>query len=248
MKPPLRVPANGLAPGPFELDAETSRYVGKVHRIRVGDDVLLFDPESGREARGTVTNVRADSVLLDVGELSDGQSLALPLTLLQALGKGDKPEQGIRDATVLGACRVVLLQTERTIVRPGKDDRADRYRKVAVEAARQSGRSDLPRITGPLDFSTALHAEQSKTKLVCAWHPSARPILSALAEWDGLETLAILIGPEGGLSASELDAALQIGFAAVSLGPLVLRTETAATVAMGIVAAHAELLRSADRR
>lgn len=247
MKPPLRVPAQNLISGRFGLDAESSHYVCKVHRVRVGDELRLFDPESGREATGTVKSAHPNRVDLDVGELLDAPSVSLPLTLLQALGKGDKPEQSIRDATVLGASKVVLLQTERTVVKVGKNDRSERYRKVAIEAARQSGRSDVPEIEGPVEFTWALQQSRHELKLVCAWHVAARPLLVALSDWNGKRPLALLIGPEGGLSETELEAALREGFAPVSLGPLVLRTETAATVALGVIAAHAALASAQNR-
>jgi len=240
MKPRLRVPALGLVSGRYELDVESSRYAIKVHRVRTGDELWLFDPESGLHGLGTVLEAQRGTVVLEVPKIEAALSQALPVTLLWALGKGDKPEQAIVDATVLGARRVVLLETERTIVRGG-GDRARRHHKMAIEAARQSGRSDLPVLEGPLSLEQALLREDSAHKLVFAWHAECQPLLRRLSAWQPTAALALLIGPEGGLSPDEVELARAHGFLPTSLGPLVLRTETAVTVALGVVRARSEI-------
>ncbi len=239
MKPTLRVPVAALRPGVLELDADTTRYVARVHRRGAGDALCLFDPEAGTQAEARIESSAGARLSCLVFEVTPAKVGSMPVTLLQALGKGDKPEQAISDATVLGAERVLLVETERSVAKLRGDTRSERHHRVAVAAARQSGRGQLPEVVGPLGYGDALESLDATRRLVCAWHPSARPLLVALEDWDGRAPLALLIGPEGGLSGPELEAALARGFEAVSLGPWVLRTETAATVALGVVSAVA---------
>lgn len=241
MSSALRVAMAGLRVGHLELDSDTSRYVVKVHRLREGDALRLFDPEAALEAKATIQRSQLPHIVVVVEQVSEAERHGLPVTLLQAVGKGDKPEQVIRDATVLGAAAVVLVETDRTVARSRGEDRIKRHQRVAVEAARQCGRSDLPALHGPLPYEEALERTTSPHKLVFAWHPEARPLLVELAGWDPREELTLLIGPEGGLSAAEVESAVRAGFRPVSLGPLVLRTETAATVSLGVLRARAEL-------
>lgn len=240
MKPPLRVPSFDLHEGLHRLAEETARYVAKVHRARPGDELRVFDPGARLEADGVVVEVQRESVIVRLAGLRQIEPQGMPVTLLQALGKGDKPEQVIEDATVLGAERVVLVQTERSVVRDTSSDRARRWHRISVEAARQSGRGDLPELVGPVSLAEALDADRARDpealRLVFAWHERTRPLLDVLPDW-GARPLSLLVGPEGGLSAREVEGAVEAGFVPVGLGPLVLRTETAATVALGVARA-----------
>jgi len=206
---------------------------------------LAFDPEAGLEATAELVSDRLPRAQIEVGEVRG--TTARPdwkVTLLQGIGKGDKPEQVVRDATVLGARRVVFVETERCVARAIGADRRIRERRVAVEAARQAGRGDLPELVGPRSLAESLtEVAEGEHKLVCGWAPDAEPLLVALARWRPEQELVLLIGPEGGLSPEEVQAARSAGFRPVSLGTFVLRTETAATVALGIVQSYAEAQR-----
>lgn len=236
----LRVPVSGLALGALRLSEDTSKYVTKVHRVRMDARLRLFDPELGLEGEGVVESADSRQVVVRVEVVRPAPENGLRVTLLQALGKGDKPERALSDATVLGAERVVLVETERTIVKSVGDARSERHRRVAVEAARQCGRGRLPEVEGPLAFDEAVTLPLDR-RFVFAWRPEAQPLLRALEGWLESESLGLLIGPEGGLSDSEVELAIEHGYEPVSLGPLVLRTETAATVALGVVRAFADV-------
>lgn len=241
----LRVPVAPLRPGRLELDEGTSRYVVRVHRLGKGATLLAFDPEAGLEATAELVSDRLPRAEIEVGEV--GVTAARPgwkVTLLQAIGKGDKPEQVVRDATVLGAQRVVFVETERSVARASGVDRRIRERRVAVEAARQAERGDLPELIGPRGLAESLaDVATAEHKLVCGWASDGSPLLVALEGWLPEQELVVLIGPEGGLSPGELRAARSAGFRPVSLGAFVLRTETAATVALGLVQGYAEAQR-----
>lgn len=217
------------------LDAALSRYLVRVHRLRRGDAFLAFDVDGGVEADARVVEADPRRARVEIGPLRSARvSAPLPVVLLWALGKGDKPEQVIRDATALGAKRLVLVDTERSVPRLGEraDARRERWRLVAREAARQSGRGDVPEIEGPLELAAALAGSARGVVL----DPGAdRPLVELLAGWDGVSELSVLIGPEGGLDPDEIRAAEAAGLTPVRFGSLTLRTETAVVAVLGVL-------------
>lgn len=240
----LRVPLTSLRAGEMELDAEESKYVVKVHRLGPGQPLSVFDPEAGLEAEAVIVSDRLPHVRVSLSEVREASDASLPLTLLQALGKGDKPEQAVRDATALGAQRIVFVTTERTVPRT---ERLDRLRKIAVQVARQCGRGRIPVILGPVPLSEMLaemlkeRAPEGGLRFVCSFEEDAAPLLARIRGSDLKKTpSAVLIGPEGGLSSLEVDEARRGGFVPVSLGPLVLRTEQACTFVLSALRAAAE--------
>lgn len=238
----LRVPVSELSAGERALDSATSRYLVKVHRARVGDGFTAFDVDAGLEADAEVSSADPRAARIRLGAPRAARVTSpLPVTLLWAVGKAEKPEAVIRDATALGVRRIVLVTTERTVVRLG--DRADarrlRWQSVAREAARQSGRGDVPELLGPLSLTEALELARDSVALVL--DPKAEHTLRAvLAPSSGSAPLSVLIGPEGGLDEHELGAAVQAGFRPVRFGRLVLRTETAAVAVLGALLALAD--------
>jgi 16S rRNA (uracil1498-N3)-methyltransferase len=251
------------------LDAEASRYVARVHRLGAGDQVLLFDPEHAKEAVATVIAVDRAGVRCRVERVRGAQIRALgSTTLVQAIGKGDKFDSIVRDATELGATRIVAAETSRSIVKLGDraEERLKRWRRIAAEAARQSGRGDMPQIVGPLAWREALElasAPENTTAalmaggqdatasegtapasgaatapgqgalLLCLWERATAPIGPFLRERSAAQPLVFVVGPEGGLDEGEIEIAGQLGYAPVSLGPFILRTETVAAAVLG---------------
>jgi 16S rRNA (uracil1498-N3)-methyltransferase len=162
----------------------------------------------------------------------------LRATVIQAIGKGDKAEQIVRDTTALGAARLLVVESQRSVVRLGGRAalRRARWRIVAVESARQCGRGDLPAIEGPIALSEALQACRTEPGLRLCFDPDAPASLArALAAWTPEQPVTLLVGPEGGLAPEELSLAREAGFFPVSLGPFTLRTETVATAALAIL-------------
>jgi len=227
-----------LEPGDLALDAEASRYVVRVHRLREGDSLVLFDPRTAREAEASIVEVSRTLVRCTVGDLLTSKLRALrSLTLLQCLGKGDKIDAVVRDATELGATRVVVVESLRSVVRLGdkRDERLRRWRRVADEAARQSGRGDAPSIEGPVAWSQAVRSTSEGAMKLCFWERATAPAAGELARLGPGEPLVVAAGPEGGLDETEIEVARAAGFAIVSLGPFILRTETVAAAVLGAV-------------
>jgi 16S rRNA (uracil1498-N3)-methyltransferase len=225
-RPLLRVPVTPLAPGRATLDAETARYVTRVHRLGAGDAILAFDPTRAVEAVATIVEA-ASRVTIDVGDVA--RSTHLPpreVTLFQGIPKGGKIDDIVRDATELGVTRVVLVACARS--QGGPAPRADRLARVALEAARQCGRGDVPEIIGPVVFDALADATGTRVALV----PEATRSFAAILPEEA-DVVSILVGPEGGLDAREITALGEWSFGLVRLGPFVMRTETAAAAALG---------------
>jgi 16S rRNA (uracil1498-N3)-methyltransferase len=242
---PLRLPLSNLSEGERELDQSASRYLVRVHRLRADAAFVVFDPETATEADAWLTRADPRSAACRVGPPRSAACVApLPVVLVQALGKGDKPDEVVRDATALGARGIVFVASARSVPRLGAraEGRGARWRSLALDAARQSGRGDVPFVLAPASLDAALaEAEVERASLRVVLAPGAPQSLYELcADWDGRAPLALLIGPEGGLSPEEITASQARGFVPARLAALVLRTETAATAALGALGALAE--------
>lgn len=231
----VRTPLAKLAPGARTLGEEASSYLCRVRRLREGDRFVAFDPEARTEADATIDEASPAAARVTIGELRPAAVVAqAPLVLVYALAKGDKVDAVVRDATELGATHVVLAPTARSVVKV--DDakgaaKVDRWRRIAEQAARQSGRSDPPRVDLARTFAEALALADAEAKLLLDPH-AADPLGPALR---GRASFAFAVGPEGGFTEAEIAAARDAGFAPVTLGPFVLRTETVAAAVLGAV-------------
>jgi 16S rRNA (uracil1498-N3)-methyltransferase len=216
-----------------------ARHVA-VLRLSPGAALELFDG-GGRRFRAELT----DGGVRVLEELPREPGRRADLVLVQALAKGEKMELVVQKATELGASRIVPLSAERAVVRLEGErgaSRAERWRKVAQEAARQCGRSDVPRIDEPSTWAevfASLRSEPERRGVLL--DPDERDLrLSAAVR--GATRLLLAVGPEGGFSTVERDRALREGMVAASLGPLILRTETAGLAALAIALhVHGEL-------
>jgi len=228
-----RAPLTPLVAGEHHLPRELGAYLVKVLRLRAGDAFVLFDPDAGIEADAEL--VRDVPAVARVWETRRAPRLSRrEVTLLQGLAKGDKPEQVLRAAVALGAAAVTFVRTERSVA--GAELRADRLRAVMLDAARQCGRGDLPKLGGLVDLEAALNASDGLGLLL---DPDAgESLVDFLRTVAPQHALALAVGPEGGFSLAEVQQLLAAGFQPVRLAPYVLRTELAAVAALSVVAAH----------
>ena len=236
----VRVAVHPLLPGDAVLDVPASRYLVKVHRFEPGAEFLVFDPEARSEADAVLLEARIEGARCRIGMPREAARVARHDTgLIQCLGKGDKIDQVIRDATALGVSRLVIATSERAVVRISEEGphRLERWRRIAIDGARQSGRGDLPELAGPVELAAALERATSALKL-CLDPRAELGLYRALERGTEADPVDLLIGPEGGLSADELMMAERAGFVRVTLGPFTLRTETAATAVLGAVLAR----------
>ncbi|MCO6056366.1 16S rRNA (uracil(1498)-N(3))-methyltransferase [Pseudomonas sp. MOB-449] len=220
-----------LSLGQHELPEAQAHYIGRVLRLAAGDAVQLFDG-SGQEYLGELVEVGKKAVRVELREAIAGQPESpLRVHLGQGLSRGERMDWAIQKATELGVAEISPIVSERCEVRL-KDERADKrlahWRQVAISACEQCGRSVLPVIHSPVTLADWQRQVEADLKLVL--HPVAEPLASHARPG----TLAFLIGPEGGLSEAEVEAAKAAGFHAARLGPRVLRTETAPVVALSV--------------
>ena len=233
----LRVPVEGLVSGRLRLDLRTSKYVARVRRLSVGSQLRLFAPTARCEADAQITVIDERGVEVLVGPLCVVEAGGIDVRLIQCVGKGAKLDAVVRDATELGVRAIQPATSERTVVERSSDAVQQRLSRVAVEAARQSGRSDVPEISAACDFDRALRENRRETGLIL--HPRAvrslaEVVMAAVGHGTSFD---LVIGPEGGFSDEELAAASALGYTAVRLGRTTLRTETAATAALGALIA-----------
>lgn len=220
--------------GQFSLSPEESAHLARVLRKKPGDEVRLFDgvDRSYRGVLETVTPERVSGRILV--ELVSGQAPYF-LRLFQAVPKGDMFEWLIEKATELGVSEIVPLQTLRSVARVPADRSAAkraRWEKIARAAAAQCGRTDVPVLSAPLDFDAALDRIKKGEIFLLAWEgeetKTLKSALSAIKEIGRTpEPVNVMIGPEGGFDPAEVERARDRGAEIVSLGPRILRTETA---------------------
>jgi 16S rRNA (uracil1498-N3)-methyltransferase len=235
-----RAPIADLAPGERSLDGAVGHYLVRVLRLRAGDSFVAFDPATGAEADARVVRAEASSLIVQFGAPRESQArIEGTLTLVQGLAKGDKCDAIVRDATELGATRIVVALTRRSVVRLD-DDRAvarqTRWARIAEDAARQCGRARPPTVDRPTDWEGALDSVPAGVARFCLHEGATRALGPGLFEaLAGAVDLAFACGPEGGLEASEVEGAVARGWSVCSLGPLALRTETVAAAVLGAV-------------
>jgi 16S rRNA (uracil1498-N3)-methyltransferase len=231
----IRAPVAKLASGARTLDADTSAHLCRVLRLRAGDSFVAFDPEARTEADATIDDPSPEAARVTIGEVRPARVVAsAPLVLVYALAKGEKVDAVVRDATELGATRIVLCPTERAVVKvdaPKRSAKLERWARIAEQAARQSGRSDPPGVDLTETFLGALGiaASIAEARFVLdprATEPLGRHLVSGRAT-------AFAVGPEGGFSPAEIEEARNAGFHSVTLGAFVLRTETVAAAVLG---------------
>jgi 16S rRNA (uracil1498-N3)-methyltransferase len=230
----LRVPLSRLAPGERALEPEAAHYVLRVRRLRPGARLVVFDPEARTEADATLVGDGRPTCVM-VGEIR--QATAVPKTaaiLVQCVGKGSKLDQVVRDATELGASAILAALSERSVAQRTSPGALERLRRIAVEAARQSRRGDVPRIEPPRPLREIARPDLADVRVVL--DPSSpTPLYSVLGSAE--QSHAFVVGPEGGLSGPEVRFLTGVGFAPARLGRFVLRTETVAAAALGAWAA-----------
>ncbi|MDW7534799.1 MAG: 16S rRNA (uracil(1498)-N(3))-methyltransferase [Candidatus Nitrotoga sp.] len=217
----------------FELPPAAAHHANRVLRLRVNDEVRLFDG-IGNEFLGNIRTISDSRVALQVLQVNTiSREPLLCITLAQALCSNEKIDWVMQKATELGAVEVQPLQTKRSMKKltgERAEKRVQHWVGVAIAACEQCGQNTLPKIHPPLEFSAwcATLANIPDKKFILL--PEAVTTLSQQPKPQG--PVILLIGPEGGFSAEETQLAQQVGFTPIRLGARILRTETAAMAGM----------------
>jgi len=214
---------SALGPGSFLLQGAEAHHLATVRRIRAGDRVVLFNGD-GQEYPAEVVSANRKSVALNVvGIERPERELPFRLIVAAVLPKGDRGDFLIEKLTELGVTEFVPLRTERAVVVP-RDTKLERLQRAVIEASKQCGRNVLMRIWQLTDWDElCLRSELPALRLV-AHTASTEPIPAELGSCDA----CCAIGPEGGFTDAEVAVAISGGWRNVTLGPRILRVETAA--------------------
>ena len=220
------------------LDADAHRHLIKVLRLTVGRAIHIFD------GQGCEIDARIEGIGKNTVEVSLGERRRLPvpvcsIILIQALPRGERMDLIVQKTTELGVSRIVPVLSQHGMAKPPAG-RTRRWQTIAEEAARQSGRADVPQIEEPVPLATALAqaGENSEEARFLLWEGERGQALSRMLSPDS-KRMALLVGPEGGFAAAEVESCTQAGFRRAGLGPRILRTETAAIVAVALAQAAA---------
>ena len=224
-----------MAGGLARLGEEDAAHALRVLRLKQGDEIRICDG-CDREYPAWIEEVGKRAVTARLGE---GYALnaepATRITLYQGAPKAGKMEYLVQKGTEIGLSRFIPFFSSRCGVKPGKD-KGERYGRVAYEAANQARRGAVPKVEAPLDFAGLCQALQAHELTLAAWEEeralSVRTALNAAPE---ARDIALVVGPEGGLSAEETEALACAGAQVITLGPRILRTETAGAVLAALV-------------
>jgi 16S rRNA (uracil1498-N3)-methyltransferase len=232
-RPALFLVAEVPAAGEVTLDGAEGRHAADVKRVKPGEVVLVGDG-AGTRARAEVTAVGKGHVTASILERRHDEPPAVTITLAQALAKGDRGELAVELATEAGVDGVVPWRAERCVTRwddgPRGAKALARWRVTATEAAKQARRARIPQVEEPLTTAQLAHRVAGATTLLL--EATAAESLAGVALPEVGEVV-LVVGPEGGVTDAEAGRLVEAGATPVRLGPDVLRTSTAAAVALG---------------
>lgn len=220
------------------IEGEDVKHISKVLRCRVGENLEICDNDNN-EYICEITNIDKSQVELNILEKVDiKRESNLKIKVYQGLPKGPKMEMILQKLTEVGVDEIILVETKRTVVKVDnkkEDKKLERWERIIYEAAKQSKRGKIPRLRGVLSFKEALaDMKENDFNIAPYENEKTKSIKQAIKSLD-INNIGIFVGPEGGFEDTEIQAIEEIGGQSVSLGPRILRTETASLVASSIV-------------
>lgn len=229
----IESPADGVA----ALPPEEAKHALKVLRLGPGDEVCAMDGVGGRW-RGEIIKASGGCVTVRLTEALPDNEAPVRLTVYEGLPKADKLDFIAQKLTELGAAALVPVKMERCVVKlDGKDGekRRERLSKIAREAAKQCRRARPLEVAAPMGWKDALAAMARHDLLLIPWEDAAGTRLSDVQrQFPDARNIGIVVGPEGGIAPEEIEAMRAAGGRTVTLGPRILRTETAAVVSAAL--------------
>jgi 16S rRNA (uracil1498-N3)-methyltransferase len=227
------------------LTGAEAHHASDVLRVREGEAVVVFDGR-GNEQAVKVAAIGRDRIELSPGPVAKSQPLRCRISLAQAIPKGKNMDLIVQKATELGAAAIFPVLSERVIVRIEREEaesKREKWQRVAIEACKQSGQNFLPEVALPLTMETLLATRAASFDLViiASLQPGSRHLKALLEEHLSLRgktpsSVLMLIGPEGDFTPAEINRAIGAGAQPMTLGPIVLRSETAALYSLSVLA------------
>jgi 16S rRNA (uracil1498-N3)-methyltransferase len=225
-----------LGAGSFVLDGPEAHHLAVVRRFVPGDRVTLFNGD-GKDYPALILSADKRAVLLDVHSgVTVEREVPIRIEIAAALPKGDRGDFLVEKLTELGVSKFIPLVTNRTVVQP-KDGRRERFQRAVIEASKQCGRSVLMEVGLPAEWKEYVRASWLPAERWLLHTTGPNPFPSPANEGEP-SSVVFAVGPEGGFTDEEVDAAAAAGWRIVSLGPRVLRVETAAVAAAAVLAVN----------
>lgn len=236
----LFLPPEDLTSKQILIQGEQARYLSLVLRVKPGELLTIFDGQ-GHRYICKVSKIHKKEVLAEKikKEIYSAES-PISIVLAQGIPKSNKMDFIVQKSTELGVQRIIPLITERTQVR--HSEKVERWRKIALSSSQQSGREKIPEVDEPIGFEEFIKVQNATSLpsssykgIILSEEEKERNLKKILNDLQHANKITLLVGPEGGFSRDEESAALHKGFISGSLGPRILRTETAPIAAISII-------------
>jgi len=237
--PRFFVEKGNIFPDHIFITGEDVKHIRNVLRMKKGEEIVLCDG-SGKDYIGIVEEFESDRIRAFVREVKKSRTEpSVEVTLFQGIPKSDRMDFIIQKSVELGVNQIIPVITERTIVRfnsqKDMDKKAGRWQKISLEAAKQCNRGIIPRVGSPLSFDDALKVCKEADLSIIPYEKHTGHGLKEYLYGNNAERICVFIGPEGGFSEEEMKKAVSSGIKLVTLGPRILRTETAAIAVLSII-------------
>ena len=220
------------------IEGEDVKHISRVLRCRENDKLEVCDMDNN-EYICEIKEINKDNILLDIIEkVNIKRESNLKVKLYQGMPKGTKMELILQKLTEIGVDEIVLVQAKRSVTKidnKKEDKKIERWERIIYEAAKQSKRAKIPKLTGVLTFKEALADMQNNDLNLCPYENERTISIKEAIKDSSANTIGIFVGPEGGFEEEEIEKIQEIDGKVVSLGPRILRTETASVVASSIV-------------
>lgn len=232
------VPKDSVNRDTIVIGGDEAHHIVDVMRLKPFDTIVAFDG-TGREYAGSIRSVKRGSVVIEIIRVIEpSRSRAVRITLIQAIPKKAKMDYIVEKATELGVRSIIPVITERTVPDWDQEKRlssARRWRKIALEASKQSSRSEIPEVADIKDFVEVIgSAGKGGIALIPTLGEGLVSLKDAITGYNG-DSATIAIGPEGDFTPGEVKSAEDAGFRAVSLGSRVLKSDTAGLAVLAIL-------------
>ena len=243
--PRFFVPSENFDLDKVKITGDDAFHIARALRMAVGDEITVADMQ-GNEHLCHLEKIRDEEVDCIILETKAGKTESpLEITLYMGYPKGDKLENVIQKAVELGASRIIPFESSRCVKRP-RADKAEkqgaRLSRIAEAAAKQCGRAKIPQVLPPISFKEMLSlAAKDTLSLFCYEGDGTESLKSVLESKDMPNSLSIIVGCEGGFSTDEANSAKETGLRLVSLGPRILRCETAPIYVLSAISYYYEL-------
>lgn len=221
-----------LSPGEFILDGSEAHHMGTVRRFVAGDPVVIFNGDGGEYPAEIVAISKRQIVLQLLGREEPVREVGFPIVIGSALPKADRLDFMLEKLVEVGASRFVPLITARSIVNP-KSEKIEKWRREVIEASKQCGRNVLMQIDKPMSLAEFLNSSSAQLRFLLHTNLESSPLSG-----NDPRGVAFVVGPEGGFTNDEVQAARDVGWRPLSFGPRILRIETAAITAVSWAASN----------